>query len=291
MTSRLWDVAVIGAGPAGLSAARGAGEAGLRCLCIDRLGPGGELLNTGLLHDCPGLPATGADLAAALTDAATEVGAELAFGEVRALRREAHWSIATDEETYAARGVILATGLAPGMLGIPGEARFEGIGLSYCAACDGPLYAGQEVVVAGDGRWARQEAIELAGMVRHVTLVSTEGAALPGVTVVVGRIVGLEGADGLEAVIVEQGGVRRTRAARAVFVQSHRRVALGFAGAMLEVDTHGRVRVDADLRAGLPRTYAAGDVRSGASESVLSAIADGRRAALSVARLLREDAG
>jgi thioredoxin reductase (NADPH) len=293
----LWDVVVIGAGPAGLSAAQAAGAQGLRCLCIDRLGPGGELINIGRLHDCPNLPpeATGADLAAQLTDAAIAVGVELAFGEVRELRGGDHWEVVAETDAYAAQAVILATGLAPGRLGVPGEADFEGLGLSQCASCDGPLYQGESVIVAGAGKWALQDTIDLAAIAGHVTLISDAGvssdraamlAALPNVSLVAGRIVGLEGAHGLEAVVVETGLGRERRAARAVFVQTNRAAALGFAAGVLIPDATGRAGVDRDLRTKEPRMYAAGDVRSGAPEQVSAAIADGQRAGMAVAALL-----
>jgi thioredoxin reductase (NADPH) len=298
--ARCWDVVVIGAGAAGLTAARVAGAQGLSCLCIDRLGPGGELINITLLHDCPDLPpgATGADLAASLADAATVAGVELAFGEVRELRRDGHWLVATEDETYAGRAIVLATGLKPGMLGVPGEEKFEGLGLSHCAACDGPLYRGKDVIVVGDDQWAQQEAIDLAGMAGHVTLIRTDEAAAPAgkradklatlsnITLISGRVVGLEGTQALAAVIVERGSERERRAADAVFVRTNRRAALGFAANLLKLHAHGSACVDGDLRTSDPWAYAAGDVRFGAPERVPAAIADGQHAGMAVARLL-----
>jgi len=300
-----WDVVVIGAGPAGLTAAAVAGSHGLRCLCIDRLAPGGELINLGRLHDCPDLPpeTTGADLAATLADAATAAGVELGFGEVSELQRGEDWRVVTGDESHLARAVIVATGLAPGSLGVADEERFEGLGLSHCASCDGPLYRGESVVVAGAGRWAIQDAIDLAGLAGHVALIcpdeaaphsdesTTKLAGLPNVTVTPGRIVGLEGAEGLEAVIVARGPARERQPARAVFVQSNRRAALGFAADVLAMDGVGRARVDDDLCTSDPRAYAAGDVRAGAPEQLASAIADGQRAGLAVARLLKGKEG
>jgi thioredoxin reductase (NADPH) len=295
-----WDVVVIGAGPAGLSAAQVAGAHGLTCLCVDRLGPGGELINIPSLHECPGLPpdTTGAGLAASLADAATAVGVELAFGEVRELRREEYWLAMAEDTIYAGQAVILATGLMPGTLGLPDEKGFEGLGVSHCAACDGPLYRGKDVVVVGDNQWAQQDAIDLAGVAGHVTFIwpdtgvplvgerAAKLAALSNVTLMPGRIVALEGAQELEAVTVERGSIRERRAARAVFVHTNRRAALGLAEGLLRLDSVGRAQVDGDLRTSDPWAYAVGDVRSGAPERISAAIVDGRRAGMAVARLL-----
>lgn len=307
-----WDVVVIGAGPAGLTAAQVAGAQGLSCLCIDRLGPGGELINLGLLHDCPDLPpdTTGADLVTRLMNAANAAGVELAFGEVRELQRGELWRIVTEDETHQARTVIVATGLTPGKLGVQDEERFEGTGLSHCASCDGPLYKGENVVVAGASEWAAQEALDLAALAGHVTLIcpqpeaarlsSERGArlaSLSNVTVIPGRIASLEGAEGLDAVVVERDATQERHPARAVFVQSNRRAALDFAKGLLAVEADGRASVDADLCTSDKRAYAAGDVRAGTPERIASAIADGNRAGSAVARLLagrdggqREDA-
>jgi thioredoxin reductase (NADPH) len=204
----------------------------------------------------------------------------------------------TADETYRARAVVLATGLTPGRLDIPGEERFEGLGLSHCASCDGPLYKGERVMVAGAGKWATQDAIDLAALAAHVSLICPDDAARPSgeraarlaglanVTVVPGRIVGLEGTQGLDAVVVKRGSARESQPVRAVFVQSNRRAALGFADGLLAVDAEGGARVDGDLCTSDKRAYAAGDVRTGAPEQVSAAIADGQRAGMAVARLL-----
>ncbi len=295
-----WDVVVMGAGPAGLTAAQVAAAQGLSCLCIERLAPGGELINLGLLHDCPDLPpeTTGADLVAGLMDKATAARVELAFGEVRELRPGEPWRIATADEIYQARAVIIATGLTPGSLGVPDEERFEGLGLSHCATCDGPLYKGENVVVAGAGEWAVQDAFDLAGLAGHVTFICPDEVARPSgeraarlaglanVTVRCGRIVALEGTDGLDAVVIERGAAQERQSTRAVFVQCNRRAALDFASGLLATDAEGRVRVDGDLCASERRAYAVGDVRVGALERIVSAIADGRLAGMAVARLL-----
>ncbi len=279
-----WDVVVLGGGPAGLSAAAAAAGAGLSCLLVDRMGGGGELMNLGPLQDVADTPA-GPDLAAVLLEAAVNAGAELGVAEVTGLAAEgSRWRVSTDDGAHHARAVILAAGLAPGTLGIDSETAFEGRGLSYCAACDGPLHGGQPVLVAGNDRWAVAEARELAAIASEVTLV-TQGGAGPAqgecFAVLHGRITALEGASGLDAVRVqpEGGGADLRLPVRAVFVQTGRRPVLGFAPASLACDEEGRLVTDPALRCSLPGLFAAGDARAGAARTVAEAMADGRAAA------------
>src|SRR5215471_8750039 len=207
MTAPTFDVIVIGAGPAGLSAATAAARGGLKTLCLDKLAPGGVLINLGALHDLDE-PSDGPQLAAQLADAAIEAGVELGFGEVVRLSGSGPWTVETsDGEQHLARAVVIASGLNKGRLGVPGEEDYEGRGLSHCASCDGPLYAGKPVVVAGADGWAAHEAEELKAFTGDVTVVDDKD----------GRIVGLQGSDGLTAVVVESGGARKTVPASAVF--------------------------------------------------------------------------
>jgi thioredoxin reductase (NADPH) len=281
-----WDVVVIGGGAAGLSAAAAAAGASLSCLVIDRAGGGGELMNLGPLHDCDEALAA-PDLAARLLEEALTAGAELDIGEVIGLiPAETGWRVSTKDGLHGARIVILATGLAPGMLGLDGEDGFEGRGLSHCAACDGPLYRGEPVVVAGADRWARQEARELAAIASEVTLVSQQDDPPPGTEAFAalrGRIVALEGGAGLEAVLVQrdQDGALLRLPARAVFVQTARRPALAFAPETLARDATGRVITDTMLQTNLPGLFAAGDIRAGTPRTLAATTADGRCAAAS----------
>ncbi len=149
MDTPSYDVIVIGAGPAGLTAATDAARAGLKALCLDKLAPGGVLINLGELHDFEEIW-NGPDMAARMTDDATVAGVEIGFGEVTGLSGSGPWTVETAEgEKHAARAVVIATGLNKGKLGLPNEADYEGRGISHCAHCDGPLYAGLPVVVAG----------------------------------------------------------------------------------------------------------------------------------------------
>ena len=289
---REWDVVVIGAGVAGLTAAQTVTSQGLSCACIDRLGPGGALMNLGRIHDWPDAEpgATGADVIAALSDKAMEAGAEMVFGEVRRLSGGPPWIVATDDEEHEAKLVILATGLSAGSLGIANEEEFEGRGLSHCATCDGPMFAGQNVVVTGDDRWTAHEALELADTAAQVTLVGAAPDAphaAGNLATVLGRIVELRGAAGLESVIVEHAGARQELPATGLFAYQDRRPQLGFLGEPLPTDARGWVLVDGTLQTRVPFIFAIGDVRSGSAESVAGAVSDGRAAGLAAAGLLK----
>jgi thioredoxin reductase (NADPH) len=283
------DVIVIGAGPAGLTAATGAARAGLKVFCLDRLAPGGALINLGELHDF-GETSNGPDVASRLTDDATAAGVELGFGEVGSVTGTGPFEIeTTDGERHAGRAIVVATGLNKGRLGLPNEEEYEGRGLSHCAHCDGPLVAGQPVIVAGAGGWADLEARELVGVASEITVIDTRpGDALPDIRRMEGRIVGLEGSNGLESVIVEAAGQRKTIPTSAVFVYVGQSPAAEFLPDSLARDASGHIVTDAEGRTSMSTAFAAGDVRSGARYCLADAIADGQRAAQSVVSALKK---
>lgn len=275
----LRDVIVVGAGPAGLTAATEVARAGLTCFALDKLAPGGALINLSELHEFAE-PVSGADLSARLTDEATAAGAEVGFGEVTAISGNGPWIIETTEgERYTARAVIVATGLNKGRLGLPNEDEFEGRGLSHCASCDGPLYAGKPVIVAGAGGWADFEARELEGVAGQVTIVDPARQ----------RIVALEGADGLQSVVLEADGARKSIPAHGLFVYVGQTPAAEFLPETLARDASGHIVADDRGRTSLPMVFAVGDVRAGSRPLLVDAIADGRRAGKAVAAALKKN--
>ncbi|MDQ4118142.1 MAG: FAD-dependent oxidoreductase, partial [Actinomycetota bacterium] len=167
-----WDLAVVGAGIAGLTAATTAAEHGLRVVALDRLAPGGRLINIGEVTGYPGLPAktSGPDLAGTLLTDAMTAGVEISYTEVTALTAGPPHTVSTLDDPVSAAAVVVASGLSPGRLDVPGADAWAGRGLSECASCDGPLFAGQRVAVVGDDEWAAQEAAELAAVAGHVTV-------------------------------------------------------------------------------------------------------------------------
>jgi len=288
MSQRMFDVVIVGAGPAGLAAAAVVAEAGLTCVVVDKMGPGGELMNLGALIGVPDLAAgaTGPDLIGNLLDRAMSAGAEIAIDEISEVKCDHALLAVGGDGSYSGKAMVVATGLTPGSTGLASEARYEGMGLSHCAHCDAPLYAGKPVAVAGCDAWAIEEAIELAGHASEVTLIADAALVASddrlgvlrdagNVVVVDGRIVDLEGSDGLEAVRVRGPAGEKRIAARGLFLQVGREPATG----MLATGADGAVGV-----------FLAGDVRQGAVRTITEAIADGARAGHNAVEWVRSQA-
>jgi thioredoxin reductase (NADPH) len=170
-----YDVAIVGAGPAGLTAAIYAIRANLRVLLLDKLAPGGQIVNTFEIQNYPGLGSiAGADLAIKMFEHTQELGVEFDYGTVDAIQSEgtAKRLCCREGHSYLAKSVILATGTKPRMLGIPGELKFAGKNISWCAICDGPHYRNKKVIVIGGGNSAVEESIFLADLAEEVILVT-----------------------------------------------------------------------------------------------------------------------
>jgi thioredoxin reductase (NADPH) len=275
-----WDVAVVGAGTAGLVAARVAAERGLRVVVYERMSPGGQLVNLTALHDHPG--GTGPELMSRLTAAAEDAGVRIAYAEVIRVHPGTPARLATGDGEVTAGAVVVAAGLSAGRLGLPGESSLVGRGISTCAGCDGPLFRGRPVAVVGDDEWTAEEALELAGSASAVTVLvpgeprwSAARAArlaadervevLPGATVTA-----LRGEGVLSGVVVRTGDGERELAVAGVFPFVGRRGPEGLV-AGLAADAEGRL-VPGD------GVLVAGDARAGAEQSLAAAEADGRTA-------------
>ena len=171
---KLYDVIIIGAGPAGLSAALYAGRACLSTLLIEKEKAGGQIMQTAEIENYPGSSdsESGPTLIARMSAQVDHFGAERVKDAVVSVDLAGEVKVITcQKETYRAKSVIVATGASPAKLGCPGEAEFTGRGVSYCATCDGPFYGGLEVFVAGGGDAAVEEAIYLTRFARKVTII------------------------------------------------------------------------------------------------------------------------
>ena len=169
-----YDVVIIGGGPAGLTAGIYAGRAQLKTVIVEKGLPGGQIAQTDEVENYPGFPEgiSGPELASRMVRQAEKFGARIVMDEVLGLEKaEGGYLVRGYERNYRARAVIVATGANPRRLGVPGEDKFYGRGVSTCATCDGFFYRDKEVVVVGGGDAAVEEGIFLTKFARKVTLV------------------------------------------------------------------------------------------------------------------------
>jgi thioredoxin reductase (NADPH) len=302
------DVAVVGGGPAGATAAFHLARQGFAVRLIDPLGIGGALINVERLPDYPGFPdgVAGWDLAAALGEQALSAGVAVTMGRAgAAIGQGDGWAVPVADAGVAvvARAVIIATGCRPRPL--PGDdGTLEGNGVSYCAACDGGLFAGQAVVVVGDDAVAMAEAISLAPLASTVTVAfSAEepqagrawleaASAFPNVRLLAGQTVTTIHVDEQGRVIgvaaSSTSGERRIDVAGvfgALDPLPNSELIVGLA--VLDVD--GRIPVDRAyaVPGAAPGLFAAGDVRAGAPLRAVAAAGDGAGAAAAIGFFLR----
>jgi thioredoxin reductase (NADPH) len=303
-----YDVAIAGGGPAGLTAALVAARHGRRTVVVDPLGSGGALLNQERIEGFPGFPegVPGYELGPRLQEQALEAGAVFEPGEARTVQRRGDdWTVATDSGEIVAGAVVVATGARPRELGVPGEDRFQGKGLSHCASCDGPLFQGGVVAVCGSGDHALAEALELVRHdVRVVLLCADE--ALGGQETYRRRIAESAQVEIKHQTVVEEilgdgkvEGVRVRDVARGLSSELPVAGLFTYVGlvpnselldGIVALDELGHVPTDMWMRTEVPGLFAAGDVRAGAAGQAISAAGDGATAGVAADRYLAERA-
>lgn len=287
---RCYDMAVVGAGPAGCTAALYAARAGLDVLVLERLGPGGQMAQTQHIENYPGFPegADGAALADGMKAGAERAGAIFLLADVRSAQLTGRVKeLQTDGGPVLARTVVLATGAGPRRLGLPQEDELPGV--SYCAACDGAFFRGKDVAVVGGGNSAVSEALLLSRLCRHVSLVhrrstfrasAAELAALEkqdNVTFCRNSIVTeLLGRECLTGIRLQNG---RELEISGLFVCIGRTPVSALGGEQLCRTPDGYYCADETTRTGLPGVFAAGDVREKQLRQIVTAVSDGAAAA------------
>ena len=300
-----WDVVVVGAGLAGSTAALFSARQGQSTLVVDAgLVPGGQMFNIARIEDFPGFPqgVAGYDLCPMLQEQAAAAGAEFHPASVDALSpTEDGWSVTGADETVEARAVIVATGSTPRRLGIPGEERLLGRGISHCASCDGPIYRERAVAVIGGGDSALLETLEL---VDHVASVPAfvRGGALRGQRTYVSRVEAAENVMLVYDSLVEEilgedavNGVRTRNVATgetavvevsAVFPYVGSEPQTSLVAPHVALDPEGRVPTDAWMRTERRGLFVAGEARSESAAQAVTVAGDGATAAIAAARYL-----
>lgn len=301
------ELAVIGAGVAGLTAAAEAARLGLHVLVVERMGVGGQVMNVERIDNMPGFPQgiSGFELGPELQDRAEAAGAEFTLDTVLSLETldDGRHQLRCENEDLQARAVIIAAGSKLKMLGVPGEENLQGRGVSHCASCDGPLFRGLSVCVVGGGDSAFGEAAVLAGCAGKVVMVYREShphaqaylqvSAInnPNIEQIANaEVVAINDANGsVCGVTIQQGdGTTRQLPVEGIFVYAGLDANAAFLGDVLPLDASGRIKTDASMATAVPGVFAAGDIRAGSSWLLTAAAEDGSAAARSAVRYLRD---
>ena len=308
---KVWDVLIIGGGPAGLAAALYAARALRSTLVLEKEPlPGGQIQTTGDVEDYPGiLHTTGPELSLMMQTHAEHFGAKIELGEevvdiqldplVKTVRTKSVYS--GEEKSYRTKTVIIATGAAPRTLGVPGEDELRGKGVSYCAVCDGPFFRDRHVAVAGGGDAAFDEGLYLTKYASKVTIIHRRDAFRaqkvlvdrarnnPKIDFIMDTVIDrVNGDNKLESVDmrnVKTGATERLELGGLfVYIGSDPNTAL-FTNCVT-IDRRGFIRVDDNMATECDGVFVAGDVRESPLKQVVTAGADGSIAALTADKYL-----
>lgn len=290
---QVYDMVIIGGGPAGYTAALYAARAGLKALVVEKLSAGGQMALTSQIDNYPGFPEgiDGFELAEKMQQQAQRFGAETELAEVTALRLEGDLkAVDTSEGTVYGKTVVISTGANPRELGVPQEKALAGRGLHYCAACDGMFYKGKTVVVVGGGNSAAEDAMLLSRVAEKVILVHRRDTlratkvyhapllSAPNVEFRWNSTVSELLHDGkLSGVTIRDVNTGEETVVRCdgVFVSIGRSPASRLVQGQLALDGSGYIIADESTRTSLPGVFAVGDVRTKALRQVVTAVADG----------------
>jgi thioredoxin reductase (NADPH) len=302
------DIIIIGAGPAGLAAGLYAARARRSTLLFERKVTGGQIALTADVENYPGFDnINGFDLADAMHNQAEKYGMQTVFADVTAVDQDGDWHIIrTAEGDYRARAVIVTGGADYNKLGVPGEERLTGFGVSYCATCDGAFFRDKPVAVVGGGDAAMDEGLFLTRFVSTATVIhrrdklrasailQERAFANPKIdfawNTVVEEILGDKHVTGVRVRDVVTNATRTLDVA-AVFIFIGLTPNTGYLRDKVRMDGGGHIFVDEWMETGVPGLYAAGDVRANSARQVVTAAGDGATAAIRADQYITEHFG
>jgi thioredoxin reductase (NADPH) len=300
----LYDVVIIGSGPAGLAAGIYAARSRLQTLILEKETPGGELMNIDLVENYPGFQdgVAGPDLGSNMMTQATKFGAELQFADVRKITHgKNEILLQTNQGEFQAKSVIIASGSHSKKLGIPGEEQLTNKGVFYCATCDGPRFAGKIVAIAGGGDSGLTEALFLSGFVSKAIIIELMPHLMankmlqdrvqvnPKIEVRCGvKIEDIRGSGQLESLELSdmKTGQKTSLKVDGLLIRVGLVVNTAFLKGTLPLNSIGQVMVNNQMETGIPGIFAAGDVRHNSPMQIVSAVSDGATAALRALKYL-----
>ena len=303
--SQIYDVIILGAGPAGLSSAIYTGRAMLDTLIIEKGTPGGQILMTDFIENYPGFPEGIApvELTESFRKQAERFGAKIGIDTVKELQREGRlWKVCGNKNEYLTRTVIIATGTNFRRLGIKGEGKFTGRGVSYCATCDGFFFKDKVVAVVGGGNWALTEAIFLTKFARQVKVIHRRDQ-LRAEKILQDRTLAHEKMEVIWDTVIEEilgdtilksltvknvkTGELSELEVDGLFVSIGTRPNSGFVKDLLELNKWGEIVVGKKMETSQPGIYAAGDLTDACPEQVATAVGTGVAAAIAIDEYLQ----
>ncbi|GAC1445249.1 MAG: thioredoxin-disulfide reductase [Chloroflexota bacterium] len=301
----VWDVLIIGGGPAGLAAALYAARAMRKTLVLESMLPGGQIANTSEVEDYPGIEmTTGPELSDMLMRHAEKFGAIISIGdEVNSVdfSKSIKEIRTTEGKTIRAKAVIIATGAAPRKLSVPGELELAGQGVSYCAVCDGPFFRDKHLAVIGGGDAAFDEALYLTKYATRVSIIHRRdefraqkvlvdrASRNPKIDFITSTIVErINTPEKLESLTLRNRSTNETYdfPVGGVFVYIGNIPNTSMFGECIRIDENGYIEVDANMATECPGVFVAGDVRKSPLKQVVTAGADGSIAALTADKYL-----
>jgi thioredoxin reductase (NADPH) len=300
----LYDVIIIGGGPAGLTAGLYAGRARLTTLILERETPGGELMNIDMVENYPGYPdgVLGPDLGSNMMMQATKFGAELQFADVaQIIPGIGEQLLKTAQGEFRTKAVIIASGSHSKKLGAPGEEEFAKKGVFYCATCDGPRFAGKVVAVAGSGDSGLSEALFLTAFVAKVIVIEIlpqlmanrtlqeRVLANPKIEVRCGlKIEAIRGDEHLELLEMAdvKNGQKSSLKVDGLLVRVGLAANTGYLKGTLAMNAVGQIKVNDLMETEIPGIFAAGDVRHNSPMQIVTAVGDGATAAMRMLKYL-----
>ena len=291
--SDIYDLAILGGGPAGITAAIYASRARLNTIWIDKnFAPGGQVTATYAVDNYPGMPGiSGLELAEKLKEHVTGFGVEIARGKVKGISLDGEWKIVhTKKADYRGKAVILAAGAVHRKLEVPGEEELAGMGVSYCATCDGAFFKDKTVAVVGGGDVAVEDAIFLARGCKQVYLIHRRDQ-LRAAQVLQDALKDFHNITCIWDTTVEKIGgeqqvqwitLKQTKTAEeyqldvdGVFIAVGTVPDTGFVKELVDLDEHGYIKAGEDGRTDVSGIYAAGDIRTKELRQIITAAADG----------------
>lgn len=306
MNNELHQVIIVGAGPAGMTAAIYLARANVKFKIVDKYAPGGKMNITQLVHNYPGYETiSGPDLAFKMFEQVRALGVNIDYADVSNITKEGDtFILTTDDGVLYARAVIVATGTQERKLKIPGEAKYTGRGVSYCAVCDGNLYKNDAIVLIGGGNSAIEEAVFVSKIVREIHIVHrnenfradekliNELRSSPNVIFHTDTIpVEIFGdALGVTSILLKniKTGAEQTLDVKAVFPFVGSDAVTDFLSAFDVRDEKGYTLVDHEMMTSVPGLYSIGDVNHKVLRQIVTATNDGAIAALAVNRFIKK---